>query len=339
MASNSVSQLKSADHSVGTFSLSNQSQCAIVALVITAVAAVIIATLGSTTDIFGSVGSTEFYASVAGGGSVAAIAIASIIAIAISNGNAETARPRRVNLERPYSELGQAAIDFAMEELAKHPEAKPIHFGGSNWHQPVNRDISKLSRLYGSYYSAFATAIQKHQNDPWTKPEVIEAADAFLKIGFAISCLTLEDLEAFTEELRRERTWYEKLFGEVAIDRSYAQALSAQDSYSFRTIMYCAQNYHDLRGEIGWAGDRLGYTKSDYGVPQSPTQQLYYQEGTMQHGWRVLYNEFCDRLRVYVPESAPDEHWTKRIDERFLKWTQKDEGAHTFSREPSTLPT
>lgn len=212
-------------------------------------------------------------------------------------------------------EIGKQAKQFAMESLDSHPEITPFKFKagwcGDKTLQPVNTQIAKLNNLYWDvHFKAFEEALKKHQDNPWEQEEVLQAADALMKTAYTISCLTLEDLKPFTEQNKR----------------TYAEALTVQDSYQYRTFFYCTQVYHWIRGEAVWndKGEYLDHpTRSVINrFPIFTTKafaQTFYTDGTMQNSWNQLYNDFCDRVRSYVKEED-----LRRADSRHVKWTQKD---------------
>lgn len=237
-----------------------------------------------------------------------------------------------------YSPEGREALTFAKEELKKHPEISPEKFsagwkGPANTHQPVNQEIALLTTLFwDTYYPAFEEAVKQHKENPWTHKEVIDKADVLMKIGYAIGILTLEDLPAFTQNLNAK--------GEK---RTYAEALTKQDSYQYRTFYYCTNVYHWIRGAITWCkhplNDDMGlfYPESEESEQDSiPADHAnsFYQIYTIQSFWKILYNDYCDVVRQYV-----DKKELHAADNRHVNWTQKDTGSHTFSRRPDTQPT
>jgi hypothetical protein len=58
----------------------------------------------------------------------------------------------------------------------------------------------------------------------------------------------------------------------------------------------------------------------------------------IQYQWRMLYNDYCDRVRMYVNEAdlADDD---RDGDRRHVSWTEKDEKRETFRQDPGTMPT
>lgn len=229
---------------------------------------------------------------------------------------------------KSYSTLGQEALKFARIELKKHPEITPTQFSAgwndpSTTNQPINQEIARLTTLFWDIGENFEKLIKKNRENPWSNQEVINTADTLMKIGYAISNMTLDDLESFTEMLSSK--------GE---NRTFANALTAQDSYQYRTFFFCTTTYHWLRGAISWdpydQGDELYFCET---VPESHAA-LFYQQGTIQHSWNTLYNDYCNRVRSYVNEEE-----LMKADGRHIAWTKPDAGVITFRSFPCPQPT
>lgn len=218
-----------------------------------------------------------------------------------------------------------SALAFARKKLAEHADIQPKQWSA----QPVNQEIACLANLYWNVaYKNFEDLLKQHEgNNPWSHQEVINAADTCMKIAYAISNLTLDDLKAFTKTRVFE--------GEK---RTYVQALTAQtNSYQYRTFFYFTNIYHLVRGAGAWACE-LG---EDGGIDYPDTiskehADLFYKNGTVQNSWNSLYNEYCDRVRLYVKEKD-----LQKADPRHVNWTQKDTDAkrETFRAVPDTQPT
>jgi hypothetical protein len=230
----------------------------------------------------------------------------------------------------PDPEIGKTARQFTLDSLTNYPDTTALQFvnrgfDASQMNQPVNPQIAVLANLYWDiHYEAFVEVMKHHQNNPWDQEEVLQAADALMKVAYTIGCLTLEDLKPFTERLKGKGD-----------ERTYAKALVLQDSYQYRTFYYCTNAYHWIRGGIAWDGKQLEFPGGPMG-PMLPIPdtfaQLFYQEGTKQHSWNQLYNDYCNRVRSYVKEGDLE-------DKRHVNWTVKDTGIKTFDRTPDTQPT
>lgn len=240
---------------------------------------------------------------------------------------------------KPYSSVGQEALDFARKKLSENPNIQPKQFK-AGWcspeqtHQPVNQEIARLTTLYNDEFEKFEILLKETKIDPWSNQEITIAADTLMKLGFAISNLTLDDLHSFTEVLSSK-----------GIKRTYVEALTEQDSYQYRTFYICTTIYHDLRGAIEWTLKDL--SESDLIINDQKTfeglafpencsmehSKRFYEKGTIQNTWNALYNEYCDRVRLFV-----DEKKLQEVDNRHFMWTRNDTSVETFKNTPSTLP-
>jgi hypothetical protein len=230
---------------------------------------------------------------------------------------------------QPYPILGQKALDFARKKLKEHPEIAPKKFsargGSAKTNQPTNPEIALLTTLYFDVaFKNFKELIKQNKVNPWNNQEVIKAADECMKIAYAISNLTLDDLKSFTDTLSSRGD-----------NRTYVEALTRQDSYQYRTFYYCTSAYHWLRGEIAWSTD----SRNNEGLrkPHSISKahaNAFYQKETIQNSWNELYNNYCDRIRLYVNEEE-----LRSTENRHFTWTQKDIGIKSFRSTPDSLPT
>jgi len=223
----------------------------------------------------------------------------------------------------------QATLDNSKNESVSQPEIvdnlKPMEFVGKlmnskhyNTFQPVNCEIATLATSYFDHIATFKTALKAHQINPWDQEDVLQAADALIKIAYKISCLTLEDLKPFTETLIK--------YGHN--ERTYAQALTQQDSYQIHTSYYCTNVYHWIRAGILWDGNEVRYPT----VSEAYAHRFYKKE-TRENSWNAMYNDYCDRLRSYVNEED-----LKKADERLANWTVKDTESKTFKGVPDKQP-
>jgi hypothetical protein len=255
---------------------------------------------------------------------------------------ADPARSITGNLP-PLSQEGLEALSFAFKKLEEHPKTKPTVFKagydktGKKTHQPVNQQIARLHTLCIDVNKTLKTVIQKNkESDPWSQKEVIDAADAYIKIHFAIGILTLEDLPAFLQSIAQKEN-----------PRTYAQALTEQDSYQYRTFYWCSFTYRDARFFKTWDDEADCLIAPDnevwddvakcYVAPKNRVSDqqkaLFETAGTQQNKWRKLYNEYCERTRMYVSENDLFE-----ADKRHARWTTKDTGKD-FVECPDHTPT
>lgn len=233
---------------------------------------------------------------------------------------------------KPYSALGQDALDYARKKLEEHPEIAPTEFragwyGPSETNQPVNPEIALLTTLYWDIaFKEVEDLMKQNEKKPWSNQEVINAADACMKITYAISNLTLDDLESFTEKLSSKGD-----------DRTFAEALTRQDSFLYRTFFHCTNAYHWFRSEIEWTTCPYDADQKGLFKPKSISEahsSAFYQKGTVQNSWNKLYNDYCDRVRLYVNKDE-----LESADGRFTHWTKNDTGISSFRSTPDSQPT
>ncbi len=228
---------------------------------------------------------------------------------------------------KPYSEFCRQAMEFARSELQKQPNIVPYKFGTDETAQPINPEIAKLEALYDARYRDLHNILINSSGsaDPWADEVFLNKVDEAMRIAYSISCLTLEDLKNFQGKLKS-----------AGIERSFVECLTCQDSYQYRTFYYCTILYHFARGK--YQPEFVPEMESKTILSPSETISQAYAEKFYQQGregkWRDLYNDFCDRVRMYVNEAE-----LEKADSRYVKWSQKDERRGFFTGQPSTLPT
>jgi hypothetical protein len=202
--------------------------------------------------------------------------------------------------------------------------------------QPIDTRIPHIANFHWTvHYKAFEEALKRHQdNNPWEQEEVLQAADTLMKSAYTVSCLTLEDLKPFIDTNGTKTIEY----GDIAMP--YVAALTAQNSYQYRTFYYCTDAYHWIRGAIVYGhtyqGDGLDYANGP--TPETHAHP-FYNEGTIQNSWNQLYNDYCDRVRSYVKEEDLRKKRWEGGDQRHANWTRKDTEVKTFYHTPDTQPT
>lgn len=225
-------------------------------------------------------------------------------------------KQEKVLIPPPYSRTGQEALEFARNAIKDHPEIKPI----SADIKPENPEILVLMALHKNIYlKALEDAIKNNPQDTWTNQEVINSAEACLKISFALSSLSLDDLPAF-----------EKKQSQKGINESFEIILTKQGTLYWKNFFLCLENYHTIRSHAMWMKNPvfgilfpademiIDYPYDDNEIPKSHSN-LFYEKGTVQNSFRDLYNEYCKRIRHYVNEKE-----LNQIDTRLLKLAQED---------------
>ena len=233
---------------------------------------------------------------------------------------------------KPYPRVCKDALEFARGDLQKRPDIQPIKFTtierGPDTYQPINPEIAKLQALYDERYMQIEGILMDsfEKSDPWEDKEFLMKVDEAMSIAYAISCLTLDDLPEFQKKLK-----------EQGVERTFAECLTQQDSYQYRTFYECTWLYHVARAKYRPVfNDFLKTTKlsSSNPIPLEWAEN-FYNDPIKRSVWRELYNDFCHRVRMYVTEEE-----LERADSRHVKWTQKDMGKEDlFHGYPTMLPT
>lgn len=202
---------------------------------------------------------------------------------------------------QPYTFVEWEALNFADKKLEEHPEFKEKGFidnifaGDKNINMyadhyskglPANPKISALAGLYKWYqkevYSQFSQA-----KDPWNNPKFLKIYNEYINISFAISLLTLEDLDSLNSRMPEN-------------ERSIFRTLVRQDAYAFFAIGFGIRSYNHAKGEAIWKSPtHQSYPDDD----KRRYIELYYKNNTIQNRWNKLYNAFCNRIRMYVSEA------------------------------------
>lgn len=229
--------------------------------------------------------------------------------------------PPKKGVVQSYTRMEARALLFSRNKLKEHPEFKKrdlidnyfLENDGDlkslrkhyNIGMPENPEISALAGLYRHYEKQFKGWFKEGKPDPWESPEFISLVDEYVKIGFAISILTLEDLEAINKRYPIE-------------EQSIFRTLVRQDGgTSFFTIGCGINAYRFVRDKKEWLGKFFrGRNLSE------KEADGFYTQGTIQYSWNRLYNAFCDRIRMYVSEE--DIHEDPRQDDRIFLSSKQD---------------
>lgn len=201
---------------------------------------------------------------------------------------------------KPYSDLGRKALAFASSKINQDTTpCKFVRLGASHFIQPKNQEIALLTTLYDNTEDKF-NQLCKTTKNPLQNEQVMQLADELIKISYAISNLTLDELELFTKE-----------------DWNRCQVLTGQETCHYKTFFYCTIEYHHIRNMYNEAN----------------LTPLFYNTDTVQNSWNQLYNDYCQRRQLYLDQSELEDR-----DKRFTNWTQKDTGITSYKPKPDTLP-
>lgn len=234
------------------------------------------------------------------------------------------------NDQKEQAKICNEAMAFAEEQLIQHKDTKPYTVGGEVvlLKQPCDRRINLLMAIYDPFYKSFTEELKKIRDNPWEEPSVIQAADKVMKLGYALSRLTLEDLPEFHKNLNdKER------------GRSLEYTLKCQGNYFF-ILYYRFTIYNNLRFGAKWVegkGPQKSILTKD-GWVKVPREGLeisgeitkeyessFYKKGTLQNNWRLLNNDFSDRVFTVV-----DKKRLLKEDERLANCLTKDLHPETF---------
>ncbi len=286
-------------------SISKSTQWQTGAFAALAVAGAIITLFGA---IYGQSGSLSFYATVISGPIALVIGIGGAIWVNRCPALCTFGDVSKLTLKKSYLQHGHQALTFARQEIEKDPYiVRKTYVWVDEELQSVNEDIGKLIDLYERKEKILRSLLKHYaDNIPWSQHKVLMAADAWLKTGFALSCLILEDLPAFT-----------KLPENKQRGRSYLQLLTEKDSLQYHSYYYCIWAYHTIRKGLEYDPTSV----SGYSAPMEGNKEhakTFYRENTIQYNLRMLYNEYCDIIRKQIGEDelaledSPHQEWIRK---------------------------
>lgn len=208
------------------------------------------------------------------------------------------------------SPVEKVSLESARDLLAEGEPAQGFQFGfGQNVLLPTNPEIARLCAFHWDLNEQLGNAILANPQNPWSRQEVIEIADARIKIAFAIGLLLLGDLPRFCEQNG---------------DRTLGEILRAGDSYHPEIFLYLglqaygwAREAYEARRVVGRA---LAFVAREGEIPEEHAAR-FYQPGTPQAEWRELYNSFCRRVAAFG-ELPPN----------FRKYVRPDENLEGYQR-------
>jgi hypothetical protein len=186
---------------------------------------------------------------------------------ATTNSSTVTTTTKPKEPERPYKELlpmrdypeaGKEALKTVRGLDVSQVSDKAI-FTWSQY-QPTNPEIPRLhALLYDVYLPKLLETAKIHKDQPivkddgtdsgnftlkWNAKEMTEIANTCIQLSYAISCLTLEDLEPFTKSQSEKPTPSHVL----------KHLVEQQGWWQFRTFFICPKIYLLIRGACGIAG-------------------------------------------------------------------------------------
>lgn len=207
----------------------------------------------------------------------------------------------------PYPSEAEVALNYGREVLEANPQITPFRFSTdlysySKTHQPLNEEIGRLGALFwNDNYYLFVQQIKA--NNPWDNSILMDKADQLMKIAYTMAILMLDELNSFKEDLKAK-----------GIKRSVADTFTRGDSYQIQAFFAFTYLYHIIRGGIN--------------VEACPKER-FFAVGTVPFSWRLLYNDFCERLKVAIPVKS-----LRAMDNRFANWSVPDKDPYNFKAVP-----
>ncbi len=180
--------------------------------------------------------------------------------------------------------------------------------------QPINPQIAQLEALYLECLETFKTALSGYKGDEaWEQQLVIEAADNLMTIVYTLAYHTIRDIPAVQKNLEQQSQ-----------KPSRAQVLAGQKSYLIHCFLHCAEVYYMVRG---------GFTQNDenemefFASLETATIAKFYQPGTPQNGWRLLFNSLWGELNAI----GITEEDLAAVAPKTLEWLDPDRGERYFT--------
>jgi hypothetical protein len=203
-------------------------------------------------------------------------------------------------LLKNYSHNCQQVILKAVARVQNEGIDKPKKFAGrpvpEKTHQPVNSQITYLEALYQRDFDYFSAALKQFHPDPWRDNAVRNAAKQLVETSYTECCLALEDVDEFLEKLTN-------------VDNpliSKEELFTSNKYYVFETIFRLPDVYRWTRGRVVHNETENAPFRFPTQVNQSPDP--YHESGTLEHSWKELYNDYCDRIRKYGLYDLLSEH-------------------------------
>lgn len=204
------------------------------------------------------------------------------------------------------SPLQEKALERAYELLDECPDLPPFVFL-SNYkarvYGPLNQDINRLTAVYNRRVEQLTLIMSSSPRDSEFHQKVLDFQDDLMKLAFAISYLTLEELPLYVEA-RAGGAGFDQLNPKPKIryTRTPEATIDNLDGYVNCAIRRCHIVYCYLRGACQWSEEhqRLILTLN---APKGE-QDLFYQANTLQNSWRELHNEFCQLFLSFVSSNT-----------------------------------
>lgn len=202
------------------------------------------------------------------------------------------------------SDIEQEAIKRGNELLVSDEEKLAECKSRKDFYFPISQDIQdmmKLSRMYSN--ETFKLVKTRDPKTIWTDQddkELLDCADKFMNITLAAFIRSLEDLDGFMVAYNFTSAM-EALTACCQFNpREKVSKKKDQNSYMFLIFKDMVTFYHNIRSGIRYNSvDKVFQVD----VPASSEKsQLFYQDGFIHNKWRLMFNSFSKRLRMYIDE-------------------------------------
>ncbi|WP_348662595.1 hypothetical protein [Chlamydia vaughanii] len=227
---------------------------------------------------------------------------------------------RELPLIRPeLPPVAEQALAYARNRLAGEEVQVPEDFWGG-LRSPENPEISRISALLGNKIQETHQYIVDQESNYYVYPRnpeswtlVCPIMTEYMQLAFAESYLTLLDIPALRSSYPQDYT-------------SNLLTLYRQNSYAYNAFYRISSAYHRMRFLY-----QSGLEDDD--EAQQAAVARFYQEGTPEYQWRMLFNSFCEQARCWIGDLAVAEE----TEIRLVKHSRADLAID--HRHPGTIPT
>lgn len=210
----------------------------------------------------------------------------------------------------PYPEVATQALRRAQELLAQNPAITPhqCNRNGRAIPLPRNLEIAKLRTLCHIKYTQFVVAASKQSFTFLTFDPIRDLMDDCITLAYAIAVKSLEEMPQHASSFWGRKT--------------YVQMLVDTNASLFCPVGLLSNLYHQFRScasiEKVDGEDVLMPIKDQDALEQHG--KTYFVPGKMEYRWRLLFNDYCDRVACYAPREE-----IKKLNSQVARWLIKEE--------------
>lgn len=213
----------------------------------------------------------------------------------------------------------KSACDFADRLLEEKPSIRGWRLRGDVAVYPDNDEhTDRMVELYWDHsFKNFRKVLKSHSKDPWQSEEVLEAASELMQVSFAMAELTFKDMDRVSGV---EVPAHLSNFSDEEGKKPYSRVITHNQYYVAYTGYYCANVYTWIKAGVFWndkaKNPRLSFTRQDKIIEKLkglksddyilfsdlsiPEDDVFYEPGTMQNKFRLLYNEYCSNFEACI---------------------------------------